>query len=860
MDSLDSFGEWLTQRRKALDLTRVELAKCAGCSVSALRKIEADERRPSKQLAELLADCLAIPPDTFVTFLRAARGMQRVEQLGSPLPAASLSSPGLDEPQPRRLLPAPTTPLIGREAELATLEQMLEDPACRLLSLVGPGGIGKTRLALEAAGAQQEAYVDGVFFITLAATADAAFIAPTIAQAIGLNLSGPIDPQAQLINYLGSKQMLLLLDNLEHLLNGVEVLASMLESAPGLKLLVTSRERLELHGEWVFEVGGLPVPAHGQVERLEDYSGVQLFVQCARRARTGFQMAAEDRVHVARICQLVEGMPLAIELAAAWVRVLSCWEIAHELESGLDILTTKLRDVPERHRSMWAVFDHSWRLLSKEEQLLLSRLSVFRGGFVREAAEQVADVNLSLLSALISKSLVRQAESGRFDLHEVVRQYALSRLEDGEEHDRTHDLHSQYYLTLLADRESQLKSAAQREVIDELMNEIGNVRAAWAWAVQQKNFALLGKAMRCFGWFYEMRGNFREGLKQLKLVSTAIPASSADQEQQSVLGQALAQQGLLSFRRGRHDLALTCFEQSLTILRPYDDPALLLDPLHFYGTIMFLRGEVDRAQSLMAECLAGARAVDDRWFEAYALFNLGYIASLRGLYVEAYEQMNDGLAIWRELGDPRHTALGLNWISPVAIKLGRYEESAARLKASLALSTGVGDRWGMGTAYRHLGLLNLAQGNIAEAQSLIRQSLELFAEFVTGWDIIQSLVSLAEATVAAGDLAEARRIYLDALQLGAEAQATPLMLDSLIGLAELDAEAGQARWALQLALMVRNHAASTQETRDRAALLETQLVTQLTDEQCQAARKRAGKQSLPIVLEEILGENLIPAS
>ena len=413
MDYLDSFGEWLRQRREALRLTRPELAECAGCSVSALRKIEADERRPSRQLAELLAGCLHIGPEEQPTFIDAARGARRVARLGrparrpSPLPAATPPpSSGVADSAPPAgpdwNLPAPATRLVGREAELAALAQLLDDPTCRLLSLVGPGGIGKTRLAIEAACDLWQRFADGVFFASLAGTSSSEFMVPAIAQAVALNFAGPADPRVQLANYLRNKQVLLLLDNLEHLLEGVDLLVEMLEETPGVKLLVTSRERLELQAEWVFEVQGLPVPAEDEVERLEKYSAVQLFLQRTRQAQVAFELSTEDRAHVARICRLVEGMPLAIELAAAWVPVLSCAEIADEIARSIDFLTTTMRDVPERQRSIRAVFDHSWHLLSEEEQQVLRPMSIFRGGFTRQAAEAVAGAGLPLLSALLA--------------------------------------------------------------------------------------------------------------------------------------------------------------------------------------------------------------------------------------------------------------------------------------------------------------------------------------------------------------------------------------------------------------------------------------------------------------------------
>jgi tetratricopeptide (TPR) repeat protein len=518
----------------------------------------------------------------------------------------------------------------------------------------------------------------------------------------------------------------------------------------------------------------------------------------------------------------------------------------------MDFLATTMRDVPERQRSLRAAFDHSWSLLSADERGVLCRLAVFQGGFEREAGEQVAGASLPSLLALASKSLVRRAESGRYDLHEVVRQYALSHLADDPGGEATRDRHCDFYLALLRDREGALQSAAQREAIRELTDEIDNVRAAWAWAVKREKFGSIGPALRCFSWFHEVRGWHREGIEGLEPVVGALRGRSEDEGRQTVLGQALAGQGLLFFRLGEHDRAMIRFEESLSILRPIGDPGLLVDPLIFSGIIMFLSGEFDWAESFTDECLACAEAAGDEWFMAYSLFSQGFIASLVGRYAEGYEQMLAALAMWRGLGDPRYTALALNFISPTAIKLGQHEEVGGFLEESLALCTQVGDRWGMGTAYRHMGLLALAQGEVAEAQALLRKSLDLFADFVTGWDIIQSLVYLGEATAAGGDLSEARRIYLDALRQAIAAGATSLALDVLVGLADLGAQAGEAEGALGLSICVVGHSASTQETKDRAGQLRAQLESQLAPGQVEAVQARAQARPFDAVVQEIL--------
>ncbi|MGD2049828.1 MAG: helix-turn-helix domain-containing protein [Chloroflexota bacterium] len=855
------FGEWLKRRRKALDLTQAELAQCAGCSVFAVRKIETGERRPSKQLAALLADCLNIPFEDQETFIRVARGELYVDRLDrSSFEPAAGTRPTSPPAAPPTNLSASPTPLVGREPEMVALSRLLHDPQCRLLTLLGPGGIGKTRLAIEVASRHQEHFQNGTFFVSLASINSSAFLVPAIADALSLTFQGQVEPRIQLLNYLRGKEVLLVLDNAEHLLDGVGLFSEMLECAPKLNLLVTSRERLNLQGEWLFEIQGLPVPPIDQAGHAEEYSSVALFVQSARRAKIGFELEDRDRPAVVRICQILEGMPLGIELAAAWVSVLTCVDIADEIEQSLDFLTSTMRDIPERQRSLRAAFDHSWGLLSADERQALGRLAIFQGGFEREAAEQVACATLNTLQALVSKSLLHRSESGRFDLHEVIRQYALFHLDDDPHSEAARDRHCDFYLTMLRDREKALKGPAQCDAIRELKGEIDNVRVAWDWAVKREKFVSIEGALRSFALLSDLGGQLHQGVELLELVIQAIRAKSEDVERQRVLGQTLTQQGDLLFRQGYFDQAMVRFEESLSITRPIGDPALMMGPLIFGTAIMHHSGEIERSQSLLDEGLACARAAGDQWFMAYALFNQGFIGSLLGRYAEGYEQMLAGLDIWRALGDPRYTALGLNFISPTAIHLGCLEEAQAFLQESLTLCTHVGDRWGMGNAYRNMGLAALAQGNIDEAKILIHKSLEIFAGVVTGWDIVQSHAYLAKAAAAAGDLSEARQIYLEALPKAKEIRVMSLVLDILVGLAELDAGSGETQRALELSIFAMNHASSNQMAKDRADQIAAQAKDQLTEHQIHLIRERAKTQSLETIIADTLGEDLVPAS
>jgi predicted ATPase/transcriptional regulator with XRE-family HTH domain len=862
METLDlpgSFGEWLKARRKALDLTQEEVAERAGCSIFALRKIESGERRPSKQLAGLIATALEVPEKDQETFIRVARGELNPERLHIPLPTGS--SMILRAPQPVfQHLPLPPTPLLGRDVELAALERLFKDPGCRLLTLTGMGGIGKTRLAIEFASCRRGMFPGGVYYAPLASITVAEEIIPAMAEALGFSFSGPQDPKEQLIgSLLGqmNRSVLLVLDNFEHLLGpsagAVNIVSELLQRLPHLRILATSRQRLNLHGEWMYELHGLPVPPTEHVGRLDEYSAAVLFVQNARRVKIDFEVDEEAETGLVRICQLLEGIPLAIELAAAWAGLLSCTEIADEIESNIDFLQTTMRDMPERHRSLRASFDHSWRYLSGEEQMALCCLAVFRGGFDRLAANRVTGAALPLLASLVSKSLVRRGDDGRYDLHEVIRQLALSHLEaDPARLDRARDAHSEYYLQFAADRERSLRSASQQQAVRELLNEMDNLRAAWIWAIRRGQFSPLGASVRSLAWFFEVTGLVREGIEQFEPLVRSLRARSPNDEWQWVLGHTLTHQGMLYFRRGLFDQARAHMEASLSILRSVGRQELMTDVLVYLGIIHHLNGDMERSQTLMEEGVSCAQSAGDEWYLAYAIFNLGYLDSLAGKYEEGYRQMLEGVALWRKLGDPHSISLGLNHLAPTLVELGRYAEAETGLQESLRLCNESGNRWGMGTARRYLGMVKMAQGKLEEAKSLFCSSIDTFGEYFIGWDIAKSWICLAEAIFRSGDFVEARRVYLESLRLSKEADASPLLLDALTGLAQLHLQAGEYEQAFQIVQFVVNQPAGTQKTRGWADQIIQSSQKCLDDEQVQAMRKKLSDESLNEIVNALL--------
>jgi predicted ATPase len=356
------------------------------------------------------------------------------------------------------------TPFIGRSQEIAEIGALLDDPSCRLLTLVGPGGIGKTRLAVEVASYKRDSFPDGRFFVPLASLIRADDILTAITEATPFRFQQDNrSPREQFFAYLREKhaqRLLLVLDNFEHHLDGVDIVSEILAVTTSLKILATSREALNLQEEWVRQIPGLAYPDQEDGKQLEDYSAVQLFLDRARRIRGDLDLA-EDLSGVVEICRVVEGMPLAIELAVGWLKTLQPTDIAHEIQHNLDILATRSRNLPERHRTLRSVFSHSWRLMGECERDVFQKVSVFRDGFSREAAEVIAGASLQTLAGLIDKSLLRLNAAGRYDVHELLRQYGAEQLDAAGQTETVQRAYIDYYLGLLHQLERDIKAQQQ---------------------------------------------------------------------------------------------------------------------------------------------------------------------------------------------------------------------------------------------------------------------------------------------------------------------------------------------------------------------------------------------------------------
>lgn len=776
-----------------------------------------------------------------------------IERFGTPTPATKL---------PKHNLPTPATPFVGRDKELSALAKLFDDPTVRLVTIVGPGGMGKTRLALETArhlwdadGEGETIFSNGVYFVPLAPLSSPDAIPAAIAEAVKFSFHSAENPVQQLLDYLREKHLLLVIDNFEHVIAGATIVADILRTAPTIKILATSRERLNLQGESLFQIGSMDFPDYETPQTLEDFAAVKLFLQSARRSQPGFELSAQDRPYIARICRLVQGMPLGIELGAAWVGTLTLDEIAKEIESSLDFLETEMRDVPERHRSIRAVFEYSWNLLSTEERTIFSQLAVFRGGFTRDAAMAITGAALRNLSALVNKSLLRRDPDGRYQVHELLRQYAENQLgAASSDVTKFYDSHCAYYAAQLEKRLFDLQQGNQREADTELMAELDNLRSAFQWARDHAKIHELIQMSIALPWLCQMHSLYLEGqtvCRDIQRVLNTVP--STPEVQQGLLFLSVFA-GWFYIRLGQLGEARRGFEAARGKFETLPPSSLGADPYSGLALLASIEGNYQQALELGEKSLQLSEQRQDNWSKVTAYYVMASATFGQGKYETARDYTQRALAIIRQGGDRWFTAYLINDLGNVERALGNYAEARQHFQTSYTIRKELADPEGMAVALNHLGKIALLEADFGTAKELYQQGYALYKDIGDKGGLATALTGLGSANGALGEYAEARNYLRMALRITSDTHLAPLTLAALATMGELHMKTGQPERGIELLALAAHHTSSPHETAENARQLLSRYQTVLAPNDFQAVVEHGKALDLDSLVASLLKE------
>lgn len=754
--------------------------------------------------------------------------------------------------------PAPVIPFVGRSDELRCITHLLTDPYCRLLTLIGPGGIGKTRLALEAARQYTNVHI-----ISLQPLTSATFLVSAVIDALGVQVYPGNDPKQRLLDYLREKPWLLVLDNFEHLLDGATLLSEILANSSDIRLLVTSREPLNLVEEWILEVHGLPYPA--SEADGERYSAVELFIHHAQRISVGFTSRTVDHAAINRICRLVGGIPLAIELAASWVRTLSCAAIADEITRNLDILETDARNVEPRHRTMRVTLDQSWQLLSDAERVAFMKLSVFRGGFTPKAAQQVADTTLRLLSALVNKSLLQVGANGRYDFHDLLRHYAAEQLSASSEAEMMRDAHCAYYADFMGQWVEDPIPISQKEKLPQIIEELENIRVAFWRATDLVLLSEMEKFVRTLGYFYDVRDQYEEGAEVFLLASISLRKTlrEPDEQKTRLLGLALAWRAWFLRFLLQLEEARQLAQESLALLQPLGDGREIS---HTYTFLTHISGNALERHHFAQAALKNARAIHFPLGIIFSLQNLSHTTRDLGNHPEAVRLLQEAFVLSRKYKLPYAEAYALIGLSEEASSEQNWIEAKRLAEEALIAASSIAFGAAMSLCHLTLGEIAHQSGNYQEEKYHYHECFML-AQKTANPLVAVALTGLGQAATRSGNYYEAGKHLSEALKLvwssntrmpslalARNSTEADWLVDVIYGIAELKAATGESTRAVELLAHPLQNRKTKVQTRQRAEQLRSALETELSSQTYAAAWERGTKREISVVVEELLAE------
>ncbi len=742
---------------------------------------------------QIIADYLPEKVEILDLGLHPLKGLRRPEQIYQlVIPDVASEFPPLQtQIGPKHNLPEQLTPFIGRQSEIAEVRSLLAQDGVRLVTLKGPGGMGKTRLAIEVAVQELEGYSDGVRFVALAPLDSAEQILQAFLESLDLRPASQEDPRDFLLQHLRRSNLLIVVDNFEHVLEGVPLTKELLTIAPQVKILATSRERLGLRGESIFDVTGMQFADWQSVDQALSASCAQLFVQGALQVQPQFELREDEVVPLARICRLVEGTPLALLLSAGWMDMLSLEEIADEVESSLDFLETELQDAPDRQRSIKAVFDGSWLRLEEPEQQLFMRLSVFRGGFTREAASEVADAELRSLARLTDKSFLRRdPETGRFEVHEMLRQYGEQRLlTDPETSQDARVAHAIYFAEHLADKEGLLGSRHQAEALDEIESDIENIRIASMYLAKTGNTQALEKMMFSLWAFHEIRVWLYAGLELVTTLEQALRDSSQGPEIETLSMQLRAIGAFYTIILGSSKKGLSTAQQTWDWLRQHDQL-----PKAGYSLMGVAVGHTFLREPAKAK---------QTWKE---LIEVGVLTGSR----------------WWELN-------GVNGAAGASFAMGDVAECERYLETARELEAIADDPWGSFWSGQLRAGLATMQGDLAEAKNIYNSLLDPLRSISYLRGMLYTYSNLARINSLLNELDQAERNYSLSLRISYDTGQIRETLANLIEIAAVWKSQDRSEEAVETAAAVLHHPQIDQHAIFREASLREEAETLRAD-------------------------------
>jgi predicted ATPase/Tfp pilus assembly protein PilF/DNA-binding XRE family transcriptional regulator len=791
MEQPYSFGTWLKLKRKALDLSREGLAAQIGYSAATIRKVEAEERRPSAQFVGRLADRFAIPGDERQAFLTFARGDWQAAP-GAPPP----ESPWLQE-KPRTHLPTPATSFIGREKEVAEVRAYLQDDAVRLTTLIGPPGIGKTRLSLAVARLAAEDFPDGVSFVALAPLDDPSLIESAVAGALGLVESRDRPAAEGLIDYIGSQHLLLVLDNCEHLIDAVAPLvAGLLSACPRLKVLATSRESLRVPGEWLFTVPAMDMPRGldaPDVAQAAAYPALTLFAERARAVNTGFVLSGSNIATVTAICERLDGLPLAIELIASRLRLMTPEELLARLTNQFVLSADGMRGVPLRQKTLHNAISWSYDFLPPDEQHLFAQLAVFAGGFTLGAAESVfgqpdqARPVSDRIMALLDKSLLVRDDDApdemRFNMLVTIRQFALDALRRSEGETEVRHRHLAHFLALAEEAESQLRGPDQQVWSERLERELDNFRSAFSACIKHSRTESALCLLSALAWPWSVAGHYGETRRLLD----AIRELPDVERYPLLLGRVLGHVGRNTWVLEKFQDSYVLLEESHELLKGLgtEGETSLAETLNWLGLLVaFSERDFDKARALFEEGLAIGQRYEDEWLIALSTFSLGIIAIPQKRDDEALSLLEKSMALFRNAGDLFFIGRVCVYLGFFYINQGDFERARFYTEEHLHIDTEIQYLDGVADGYRDMGELYYRQGKFDQAGHYFQKCLRFCREH--GLSKSDATFRLGMLALRRDDYALARQYFIEfheSARYANESRSAALFLSSLAAVA-----------------------------------------------------------------------------